>query len=129
MSDLESRVASAVRQFWKTRQQQERKQGAARGKRDQGSRSAVTGGAQLDGFIKLVSELLIESEIPDGTIIRRKHVELPGFFRPTKEWDLLVVESVSMTPPAFFCRTVSVGRGVSIANPLLSSVSRTLSHR
>ena len=128
MSDLESRVASAVRQFWKTRQQQERKQGAASGKRDQGSRSAVTGGAQLDGFI-MVSELLIESGIPDGTIFRRKHVELRGFFRPTKEWDLLVVESVSMMPPAFFCRTVSVGRGVSIANPLLSSVSRTLSHR
>lgn len=107
-----SRIESSVRSasFWKTRQQQERKQGAASGKRDQGSRSAVTGGAQLDGFIKLVSDLLIESGIPDGTIFRRKHVELPGFFRPTKEWDLLVVveghllgsiESKSQVGPSF----------------------------
>jgi len=91
MNDLQRRLAAAIRQFWKTRQQQEKKQGKASGKRDQGSRSAVTGGAQMDGFVKLVSELLIESGIPDGTIFRKRSVELPGFFRPTKEWDLLVV--------------------------------------
>jgi hypothetical protein len=45
----------------------------------------------LDGFIRLVSELLVESGIPDATIFRKKQVELPGFFRPTKEWDVLVV--------------------------------------
>jgi hypothetical protein len=35
--------------------------------------------------------LLVESGIPDATIFRKKQVELPGFFRPTKEWDVLVV--------------------------------------
>lgn len=91
MNDLRGRVGSAVRQFWRTRQRQERKQGKATGKRDQGSRSAVTGGAQMDGFVQLVSELLVESGIPDATIYRKRNVEIPGFFRPTKEWDLLVV--------------------------------------
>lgn len=91
MSDLQSMVAVAVRHFWKTRRKQEKRQGKASGKRDQGSRSAVTGGAQMDGFVKLVSKLLVESGIPDATIFRKKNVELPGFFRPTKEWDLLVV--------------------------------------
>ncbi len=91
MNDLRGRVESAVRQFWRTRQRQERKQGKATGKRDQGSRSAVTGGAQMDGFVQLVSELLVESGIPDATIYRKRNVEIPGFFRPTKEWDLLVV--------------------------------------
>ena len=91
MKDLGRRVEAAVRHFWTTRQAQEKKQGAASGKRDQGSRSAVTGGAQLDGFIRLVSDLLMESGIPDATIFRKKNTELPGFFRPTKEWDLLVV--------------------------------------
>jgi len=91
MKDLKRRVEAAVRHFWATRQAQETKQGAKTGKRDQGSRSAVTGGAQLDGFIRLVNELLVESGIPDATIFRKKNTELPGFFRPTKEWDLLVV--------------------------------------
>jgi len=91
MKDLQQRLAAAIGHFWKTRQRQHRRQGARGGKRDQGSRDAVTGGAQLDGFIRLVSELLVESGIPDATIFRKKQVELPGFFRPTKEWDVLVV--------------------------------------
>lgn len=91
MKDLQNRVAAAIRHFWKTRQRQEKKQGKASGKRDQGSRSAVTGGAQMDGFVRLVSDLLVESGISDATIFRKKNVELPGYFRPTKEWDLLVV--------------------------------------
>jgi hypothetical protein len=91
MKGLGGRVGEAVRHFWKTRQAQEKNQGAKSGRRDQGSRSAVTGGAQLDGFIRLVSALLVESGIPDATIFRKKSTELPGFFRPTKEWDLLVV--------------------------------------
>lgn len=45
----------------------------------------------MDGFIELVHDLLVESGLPDATIFRKSKVELPGFFRPTKEWDLLVV--------------------------------------
>jgi hypothetical protein len=91
MRDLQEGLARAVRHFWLTRKRQENRQGKRSGKRDQGSRSAVTGGAQMDGFVRLVSELLVESGIPDATIYRKRDVELPGFFRPTKEWDLLVV--------------------------------------
>jgi hypothetical protein len=91
MNDLRQQLAAAVRRFWKTRRKQEKKQGKASGKRDQGSRSAVTGGAQMDGFVELVRGLLVESGIPNATIYRKKSVEVPGFFRPTKEWDLLVV--------------------------------------
>ncbi len=91
MNDLQRRVEEAIRHFWKTRRKQERRQGKASGRRDQSARSAVTGGAQMDGFVKLVSDLLVDSGIPNATIFRKKNVELPGFFRPTKEWDLLVV--------------------------------------
>lgn len=62
------------------------------GKVDQGLRSAVTGGAQMDGFIDLFSELITDAGIPSEFIFRKRAVELPGFFRPTKEWDLLVVK-------------------------------------
>lgn len=45
----------------------------------------------MDGHVGLVSDLLVESGIADATIYRKRNIELPGFFRPTKEWDLLVV--------------------------------------
>ena len=45
----------------------------------------------MDGFSKTISRLLIEAGIGDMNIFQRISVELPGFFRPTKEWDLVVV--------------------------------------
>ena len=68
MNDLQRRLAAAIKHFWRTRREQHRKQGARSGKRDQGARGAVTGGAQLDGIVKLVSEILVESGIRDATI-------------------------------------------------------------
>ena len=83
-------TAKAVAHYWQTRTAQRRKQEQT-GKADQGLRSAVTGGAQMDGFIDLFTELVTDAGIPKQYIFRKKAVELPGFFRPTKEWDLLVV--------------------------------------
>ena len=80
------------------------------GQRDHGARSAVTGGAQMDGFIKLLTELIEESGIKRQHIFHNTALELPGFFRPTKEWDLLVIrdrqlllalESKSQVGPSF----------------------------
>lgn len=90
MTDLSHQVQKAVQHFWTTRLRQARKQKRA-GKRDQGSRGAVTGGAQMDGFVNLVGKLLVESGVPEKSIFCKRNIELPGFFRPTKEWDLLVV--------------------------------------
>jgi hypothetical protein len=89
--DLRSRLAKAVRHFWVIRKEQESRQGGKTGRRDQGGRSAVTGGAQMDGFAKVIRELLVDGGVTDATIFRKERRELPGFFRPTKQWDLLVV--------------------------------------
>jgi hypothetical protein len=91
MKDLESRVAAAVRQFWTTRAKQARQQGRSSGRKDQGARGAVTGGAQMDGFVALAKELLTESGMPDSTVFCKQRLELPGYFRPEKKWDLLAV--------------------------------------
>jgi len=91
MNKIDRKVTEAVRHFWLTREKQSQSQGGSARDRDRGARSAVTGGAQLDGFAHLVSELLTESGIPNSTIYKKKNVTLPGFFRPTKEWDLVVV--------------------------------------
>lgn len=94
-SDLNRRVARAVASYWATRQRQSAKQGAT-GQRDQGTRSAVTGGAQMDGFVSLVTELIVEAGIEEKHIFHNTALELPGFFRPTKEWDLLVVRDAQL---------------------------------
>ena len=88
--EYQDRVAKAVQHFWEVRTQQHKKQGSATGKKDAGNRSAVTGGKHLDGFITLFTELLSEVGLPDSTI-HTKATTLPGYFRPTKNWDVLVV--------------------------------------
>ena len=60
------------------------------GKQDQGTRSAVTGGKQLDGLASLFCEFITDQGLPETTIHRRE-TTLPGFFRPTKDWDIVVV--------------------------------------
>jgi len=53
----------------------------------------VTGGAQLNGFVSLIGELVASAGIPRADVYHRKRQStcLPGFFRPTKGWDLLAV--------------------------------------
>jgi len=87
---IDDQTTKAVVHYWKTRATQRQKQETG-GKADQGLRSAVTGGAQMDGFIDLFTELIVQAGIPIRYVFRKKAVELPGFFRPTKEWDLLVI--------------------------------------
>lgn len=92
LSDLNVHLKQAVSHYWKTRKQQAAKQDQY-GKKDQGARSAVTGGAQMNGFITLISELIVDSGIDRRNIFYHTALELPGFFRPTKEWDLLVIKN------------------------------------
>lgn len=95
LKNLHSRTREAVAHYWQTRTAQRKKQEET-GKADQGLRSAVTGGAQMDSFIDLFMELITQAGIPLVYIFRKKAVELPGFFRPTKEWDLLVVRNQTL---------------------------------
>jgi hypothetical protein len=90
-NDLHSKVSKAVAYFWQTRQSQVEKQKQT-GSTDQGFRGAVTGGAQMDGFINLISETIASAGIDKQHIYFQHSLELPGYFRPTKEWDLLVVK-------------------------------------
>jgi len=89
--DLSKRVAKAVAHYWQTRERQGKKQGAKSGQKDYGARAAVTGGAQMDGFILLLSDLIQDAGVSPEHIFHKKSLQLPGFFRPTKEWHLLVV--------------------------------------
>jgi hypothetical protein len=91
MDDLQARVSDAVKHFWLTRTNQGDKQGGTSGRKDYGERGCVTGGAQLDGFISLIKSIVIEAGLPESSIFCKSKIDLPGYFRPEKCWDLLVV--------------------------------------
>jgi hypothetical protein len=84
-------VQRAVRHFWRTRERQARAQGKKTGERDRGARSAVTGGAHLDGFADLIRKLVEDAGVSATAVHRRSRVELPGYYRAEKQWDLVVV--------------------------------------
>jgi len=92
IGNLEDLVSDAVAHYWLTRKAQKDKQ-RNRGVSDAGLRSAVTGGAQMDGFITLFRKLILDCGIDKHYIHEKKALQLPGFFRPTKEWDLLVIKN------------------------------------
>jgi hypothetical protein len=80
----------AVTHFWKTRRRQSKSQ-IASGRHDAGRRSEVTGGKQLDGFVEIIRSLVLSVGLPERSIhVGRQRSVLPGFFRPTKEWDVVV---------------------------------------
>lgn len=92
MPNHDAGLREAIRLFWRTRDQQSKRQGS-RKDRDRGTRGAVTGGKQMDGFIRLVRDLLVASKVPEQCIAIDKRVELPGWFRAEKKWDLVIVHN------------------------------------
>jgi hypothetical protein len=87
----EDRLHLAVKHFWQTRDRQAGRQGAISGNRDAGNRTAVTGGKQMDGFVDLVRDFIVDCGVNDAHIFVNRKLELPGWFRAEKNWDLLVV--------------------------------------
>jgi len=91
MIDFQTRVSRAVRHFWRVRNRQSTQQGQISGSKDAGQRTAVTGGRHLGGFVALCRELLIEAGLAEACIYHNKRLELPGYFRAEKCWDVVVV--------------------------------------
>ncbi len=87
---LDKRIQKAVKIFWTTRSNQDKRQGATTGKRDTGKRTAVTGGKHLNGFVNLCREIVTEAGIPEANVYWRGKKTVPGFFRAEKDWDIVV---------------------------------------
>jgi len=82
----------AIKHFWEARRSAAAKQ-QERGNVDQGNRAGITAGKNLDGFVNMVRQLVEDNGISQFEIHTDKKADLtiPGFFRPMKNWDLLVV--------------------------------------
>lgn len=91
ISRIEPHIFSAaVRTYWQTRSKQKRTQ-EEKGSSDTGARRSVTGGQQMIGFSDKIVELLVASGISVSDIYTRNKKDLPGFFRPHKGWDIVVL--------------------------------------
>lgn len=91
LADYDQHARKGVKQFWSGRSSaldndEERSQG--------GERAGVLGGKNMDGFLALVAELVRRNGLPDAEIhtASRPLLTLPGYFRPTKLWDVLVID-------------------------------------
>jgi hypothetical protein len=89
--DYEQRTREAVKAFWKNREAARQKQ-IEMGKADQGERAGVTVCKNMDGFLALAVDLIQANGLDKAEIHQnRATLTLPGYFRPTKLWDLLVI--------------------------------------
>lgn len=85
------KVPEAVKAFWGNREASRKKQ-IESGKSDQGERAGVTAGKNMDGFLALMLDIVRANGLTDANFYyNHAMLTLPGFFRPTKLWDILVM--------------------------------------
>lgn len=83
--DFDQLLARAVQLFWASRKVRANSQGGTRGN--------VISGKNLDGFLKVVRRVARHSGLPEQSVFTtgRSNLTLPGYYRPTKSWDVVIV--------------------------------------
>lgn len=82
---------AAVLGYWEGLDLQQAKQGELTGVKDTGNRAAVTGGKQMDAIQEVFAGLW-RADLDIKLEVRTTgHNNLPAYFRPSKNWDLLVL--------------------------------------
>lgn len=67
-------ISKAVKSFWLTRDKQ----------------GNVLAGKQLNGFLDLLGKVAMDAGVPQECIyLKNNHI--PGFYRATKDWDLIII--------------------------------------
>jgi len=92
LADYERKAREATMAFWGNREKARQKQ-IESGKADQGERAGVTAGKNMDGFLALIIDIVKANGLNNAVIHEQRAVlTLPGYFRPTKLWDMLVMK-------------------------------------
>lgn len=81
----------AINGYWKYLDIQQRKQGSKSGVKDNGNRAGATGGKQMSALQSAVSELWQSDPSLSVEIRYDTSADLPAYFRPAKNWDLIVL--------------------------------------
>lgn len=74
LKGYEARISKAVKSFWRARETM-----------------GVRSGKTLDAFVELLTWVVHNNGLPDAVIITGRQAQLPGFFRPTKSWDVVIM--------------------------------------
>lgn len=115
LNNLNQKVRESVYHFWVTRDEQLKKQRTSI-KQDYGGRSAVTGGKQMAAFERLAAKIALDAGIPERSIFSTSRLELPGYFRPEKKWDLLIVDNATLVAAVEFKSQVGPSFGNNFNN-------------
>lgn len=91
LANDEAQAREAVKLFWGNREAALAKQ-VESGSQDAGLRGAVTAGKNMDGFLAMARSLVEANGLAPANICAQQRIlTLPVFFRPTKLWDMLVM--------------------------------------
>lgn len=89
--DYTLEIRRAVKGYWGTKSMALEKNNAGP-KADQGKRGSATAGKILDGFTDMLIKIISKRKFSGLTIHKKKSdVILPGHFRPSKQWDLVLM--------------------------------------
>lgn len=89
--NYETQAREAVKLFWGNREAALAKQ-IQSGNKGMGSHGAVTAGKNMNGFLMIATSLIEANGLALADIfIQQRVLTLPGFFRATKLWDMLVM--------------------------------------
>ncbi len=83
--DFDELVRQAVQLFWRSRIDGSKTQGGTRGQ--------VISGKNMDGFLEIVRSVARHCGIPEAAVFTtgRAKLTLPGYYRPIKNWDVVIV--------------------------------------
>jgi hypothetical protein len=115
----------AVRAFWEARSRAAAKQAAA-GKADAGTRSAVTAGGHLAALENIVVEEFITAGFAPESVRRKTGIELPGYYRPAKRWDIVVIEKQYLVAAIEFKSQVGPSFGNNFNNRIEESIGSAI---
>lgn len=89
---MNDNMKSALLQMYKNLDEAAERQ-KERGNSDQGARSKVTGGKHLNVVAEaLKRDLVAAGYSPEDVWYEKKCLTLPGWFRPSKDWDLMAAD-------------------------------------
>jgi len=76
LDGYETRVSTAVKSFWEVRES-----------------SGVRSGKTLDAFVDLLAWVVQTHGLPKAKVLTGRKAQVPGFFRPSKSWDVLIMNN------------------------------------
>lgn len=88
--NVDRRLQKAVQSYWDARSKNKEKNKEG-GRIDSGTRGEVTAGSQMGAMEVLVADILQEAGLNRIDVKTRTALQLPGYYRSEKKWDLIVV--------------------------------------